>query len=279
MPDRRVPRSGPHPTSTMLTIRSKDNAFVKELFALAHASRERKKRGLSVLDGAHLVTAALDCGIALQSVAIAESAAGGDEAQDIAARLAGTDCHLAMLADELMVHVSGLETPAGVIGVVATPAGTPIPDGADVLALDNVQDPGNVGSLLRSAAAAGVRHVAFGRGTAFAWSPKVLRAAQGAHFSLNIVEGADIESFLKSYRGDSLALVANQVGAASLFDTPVHGAVALLLGNEGAGLSPGVLSAAKRRVTLPMPGKIESLNVAAAGAIALFEIVRQRSTK
>lgn len=261
----------------MKSIRSRDNPAVKQLIALAHSSRERKKVGLTVLDGVHLIDAYRRAIGAPKQVAIAESAVTRDDVRGILRDL--DERTLISLPDAYFREISSLDSPSVAVALVETPIARPTPDNATVLMMDDIQDPGNVGSLLRSAAAAGVKDVMTSKTTAFCWSPKVLRAAQGAHFSLNIVEGADIESFLKSYRGDSLALVANQVGAASLFDTPVHGAVALLLGNEGAGLSPGVLSAAKRRVTLPMPGKIESLNVAAAGAIALFEIVRQRSTK
>lgn len=261
----------------MKSIRSRDNPAVKQLIALAHSSRERKKVGLTVLDGVHLIDAYRRAIGAPQQVAVAESAMMRD---DVVGILRGLDERtLISLPDAFFRDISSLDSPSVAVALVETPVAKTTPPDATVLVMEDLQDPGNVGSLLRSAAAAGVKEVLTSKTTAFCWSPKVLRAAQGAHFSLNIVEGADIESFLDIYRGESLALVANQVGTTSLFETPLRGPVALLLGNEGAGLSAGVVGAAKRRVTLPMPGKIESLNVAAAGAIALFEIVRQRSQK
>jgi TrmH family RNA methyltransferase len=176
-----------------------------------------------------------------------------------------------------MAAASSLDSPAFVMAIVPTPEAQDIPDHADlVLALEDVQDPGNVGSMLRSAAAAGVKHIALSSTSAFAWSPKVLRAAQGAHFSLNISEGVDLVEFIKRFQGHSLALAPAGKNTISLFETDLCKSTVILIGNEGAGLSVEVMSAATQLVTIPMPGKIESLNAAAAGAICLFELVRQR---
>jgi TrmH family RNA methyltransferase len=144
-----------------------------------------------------------------------------------------------------------------------------------VLLLDNLQDPGNVGTLLRTAAALGVQHAVLGEGTAFAWSPKVLRAGQGAHFSINIVEGVALATFLEGYHGNTLALVAAGEGAVPLAHAPFSEPFALMVGNEGQGLQPGLLARASHRVHIPMAGKVESLNAAAAGAIALYEWSRR----
>ena len=259
----------------MKTIRSRDNAFVKQLLGLAHSARERRKAGLTVLDGIHLVRAYLDAGGAPHALAIAESAVAREE---VAALLQSVSLPaVTLLADALMAEASALESPAFVMAMVSTPAIRPTPLDATVLVLEDVQDPGNVGSMLRSAAAAGVAEIVLSKTTAFAWSPKVLRAAQGAHFSLNIVEGVDVCEFARTYRGQLLALVAHGAGAKPLYDVDLVPPTAILIGNEGAGLSAEVLRAATHRVTIPMPGQIESLNAAAAGAICLFEMARQRS--
>src|SRR5207253_601016 len=142
------------------------------------------------------------------------------------------------------------------------------------LLLEDIQDPGNVGTLLRSAAAAGAGHVLLSAHCAFAWSPKVLRAAMGAHFGLNIVEGADLSDFVARYRGTSVALATR--GETSLYDLDLRRPTAFLVGNEGAGLSQPLQAAAKVRARIPMPGRIESLNAAIAGSLCLFESVRQR---
>ena len=259
----------------MKTIRSRDNALVKQLIALAHSSRERKKAGLTVLDGIHLVRAYIDAVGEPVDIMIGESAIDRLEVVELLGRC--QQARQSVFAEPLMAAASALDSPAFVMAIVSTPVPQAIPEDADVvLALEDVQDPGNVGSMLRSAAAAGVKHVALSSTCAFAWSPKVLRAAQGAHFSLNISEGLDLADFVRRMHGQALALVPSGGETKSLFETDLRNPTVLLIGNEGAGLSQELVATASARVTIPMPGKIESLNAAAAGAICLFELVRQR---
>ena len=255
-------------------IRSRDNAVVKQMIALAHSARDRKKLGLTVLDGIHLIRAYADALGAPQRIAVAESAVARDEVRALLTQCGGAD--VVLLADPLMSEISSLESPAFVVATIQTPQVSPLAAGACMLLLEDLQDPGNVGSLLRSAAAAGIREVVTSRSTAFAWSPKVLRAAQGAHFALNISEGRDLLNVLADYNGTSIALVVDPDPPASIYDCELAGPVAFLIGNEGAGLSSALRSAASVRVTIPMPGSTESLNAAAAGAVCLFEMVRQR---
>ena len=139
---------------------------------------------------------------------------------------------------------------------------------ADAVLLDGVQDPGNVGTLLRTAAAAGVRQVlAVDRACAAAWSPKVLRAGQGAHFVLDIVEDADLDALLsREYRGHGCRDLPGW-GDQFLFMMLVwQGPLAWVFGAEGLGVSPALIAAADHRIKIPMPGAVESLNVGAAAA-------------
>lgn len=258
----------------MKAIHSRENPTVKQLIALAHSSRERKKAGLTLLDGVHLIDAYRRSIGAPKLLAVGESAATRDDVRGI---LRGLDERsLVMLPDAFFREISSLDSPSMAVALVETPRAHDVPKDATVLVLDDIQDPGNVGSLLRSAAAAGIQEVLTSKTTAFCWSPKVLRAAQGAHFALNIVEGANLVDWLGDYRGRSLAMVASGADSIPLYSSAMRGPVAILLGNEGAGLSPRVLALATQRVTIPMPGTMESLNVAAAGAVVLFELVRQR---
>ena len=150
--------------------------------------------------------------------------------------------------------------------------------GADFcLLLADRQDPGNVGAILRSAAAAGVGQVFLSPHCAFAWSPKVLRAGQGAHFHLEIFEDVDLVAWVRDYRGTLVAAVTS--GGESLFTADLAGPVAVAIGNEGAGLSESLRAAAQGRVSIPMPGGFESLNAAAAAAICLFECVRRLAVR
>ena len=263
-----------NPVRQMKIIRSRDNTFVKQIVALAHSSRERRKAGLTVLDGIHLVRSYIDAQGPPHAVAVAESALARDELAGVLAKCSPQTVNV--LADKLMAEASSLDSPAFVMALVGTPEPSAVPFDSSILVLEDLQDPGNVGSMLRSAAAAGITQVMLSKNTAFAWSPKVLRAAQGAHFLLNIVEGSDVIAYIRHYRGQSLALVPRAAGVGRLYDVDMTGPTALLIGNEGSGLSQSLIAAATHRVTIPMPGKVESLNAAAAGAICLFEMARQR---
>ena len=240
---------------------------------LVSNASERRKTGLSVLDGAHLLQAFLDSGRKPEDVMV--SAAGVDQAEIAALLERCAPARVTLLSDALFEALSTVETPTGVIAAVRTPEAAPAPPTARLaLLLEEIQDPGNVGTLLRSAAAAGADHVLLSPGCAFAWSPKVLRAAMGAHFVVNVVERADLVAWIKDFRGVSVALVGDE--RKSLYEIDLRHPVAFLVGNEGAGLSPRLAAAASMRAHIPTSGRIESLNAAAAGAIALFEASRQR---
>lgn len=271
--------------TTAKVIRSRDNAFAKQLIALAHSSRERKKAGLTVLDGIHLARAYADAVGPPVAIAVAESALANAAIAQWFDAYAGqpTPPSRYVLSDALIAEASSLDSPSAVLATVTTPQARATPVNASaVLVLEDVQDPGNVGSMLRTAAAAGVREVVLSKTTAFAWSPKVLRAAQGAHFVLNIAEGVDAVAFTSTFSGQSIALVPRPVvldadlETTSLYTCDLRKPTAILIGNEGAGLSQALIKAATLRAMIPMPGQVESLNAAACAAIALFEMVRQR---
>ncbi|MGE5471467.1 MAG: TrmH family RNA methyltransferase [Bacteroidota bacterium] len=254
----------------MKLIQSRDNPFFKSIKRLAESGRERRKTGRTLLDGVHLVEAyETACG-PVETLVVAESAQAGDE---IAAYVAGRE--VVVLADALMRDLGLVDTPSGLLAVAALPARRAAPDlGQDAVLLDGVQDPGNVGTLLRTAAAAGVKQVLLSVGCAAAWSPKVLRAGQGAHFVLAIHEEADLAAFLEDYRGT--AAVTCLDGATSLYEARWTGTLAWIFGSEGLGVRRELIAAARLKIKIPMPGAVESLNVGAAAAICLFEMVRRR---
>ncbi len=260
----------------MKVVASRDNAAFKSLSRLASSASERRKTGLSVLDGPHLLAAFLDAGHQPEELAVTRAGLDDPEIARLVERSAAA--RVTLLADGLFEALSTVETPTGVIASVRTPAGRPASATAKLaLLLEDIQDPGNVGTLLRSAAAAGADHVLLSPHCAFAWSPKVLRAGMGAHFVVNIVEKADLAAFLATFRGASIALAGE--GTHSLYEMDLTGPIALLVGNEGAGLSAALREAASRRARIPMAGRIESLNAATAGSIALFEALRQRAAR
>jgi len=252
-------------------IQSRDNAFFKQLKRLAESGRERRKTGQTLLDGLHLVEAWETHRAPVRQLLVAESSLAGGE---IAAYVGERDC--IVLTDALMRELGIVDTPSGLLAVVDLPRASGAADlGADAVLLDGVQDPGNLGSLLRSAAAAGVRQVLLAPGCASPWSPKVLRAGQGAHFILDIHEEADLAAFMAAYCGTTAVTCLD--GSTPLFSARWEGPLAWVFGAEGQGVRPQLIAAAGLRVRIPMPGAVESLNVGAAAAVCLFEMVRRRA--
>ena len=258
----------------MKRIVSRDNAHFKELRKLCQSGRERRKSGLVLLDGMHLVESFEDRFGAPQEIVVSESGAGRRE---IASYLAGAARHgvISVLADALFAELACVETPSGILAVAAQPRCSGQADpAADAVVLDGIQDPGNLGSILRSAAAAGFVQVLLAADCAAAWSPKTLRAAMGAHFLLDIHEGCDLPAFLADYRGQAVLTALD--AATDVYALDLRSPVAWVFGNEGQGVSDAVACSTALHVRIPMPGATESLNVAAAAAICLFESVRQR---
>ncbi|WP_153131013.1 TrmH family RNA methyltransferase [Dechloromonas hortensis] len=254
----------------MKLIQSRDNAFFKALKRLAESGRERRKTGKTLLDGVHLVEAYEAAFGAVETLVVAESALAGGE---VARFVEGRDAVL--LADVLMRELGLVDTPSGLLAVAAMPDSFAAVDlEKEAILLDGVQDPGNVGTLLRTAAAAGIKQALLAPGCAAAWSPKVLRAGQGAHFALAIHEDADLAGFMAAYRGTTAVTCLD--GSTSLYEADWQGPLAWVFGAEGQGVSPALIAAARLRIRIPMPGAVESLNVAAAAAVCLFEAVRRK---
>jgi TrmH family RNA methyltransferase len=255
-------------------IQSRDNPQVKALLKLSASSAERRRTNTTLIEGERLLAAFRDAGGNARVIALSESAYAKPE---LRALVETTPAPAKLvLSDRLVEKISQVVTASGVIAAVETPKPAEAPrEISGALLLEGIQDPGNLGSILRSAAAAGVRHVFLSRDSVFAWSPKVIRAGMGAHFSLSIHEDADLTVIARRCRGRIVA--TDPRAQASLYDLVLREEVAWLFGNEGAGLSRAALELASERVRIPMPGASESLNVAAAVAICLFEQVRQRA--
>jgi TrmH family RNA methyltransferase len=250
-------------------ISSRDNPLFKQLKALSGSARERRLAGKILLDGAHLLESYLEIFGEPELLVVTE----GELALDVLNlldRLA--EIKTITMPASMFAAISPVTTPTGILALVRTPLLMPPQVPTFVLMLENIQDPGNMGSMLRNAAAAGVDVVFLSEGCTEAWSPKALRGGQGAHFVLPIVEHVDLVHQLRLFNGTAFATTMH---GESLYKQDLTGAVAFMIGNEGAGLSQSVLDAADVKVTIPMPGQVESLNAAAAAAVCLFERVRQ----
>jgi len=255
-------------------VSSRDNPRLKRLRRWATQGRARREEGVLLLDGLHLITALQASGHALDEVIVSTSGAGKREIADWLDMHAAIDTII--VPDPLFAEIAVTETPSGILAVA--PAFVPaagVDNGRDCVVLDGIQDPGNLGTLLRTAAAAGVGQALLGPGCADPWAPKTLRAGQGAQFELEIHEVDDLPAALAAYRGTRI--VTRLDAARSLYDTPLAGPLAWIFGAEGQGVSAAVAATADIGIFIPMPGRTESLNVAAAAAICLFEMVRRRA--
>lgn len=260
----------------MRRINSRDNARYKALRRLAESSRERKSAGLSLLDGPHLVSAYGAHIGAPEQLVLSASGLDKPEIRTLVDRLGGSE--LLVLSDTLFKDISPVVSPTGVVAVVKTPQSRSLPARLETcVMLEDLRDPGNLGSILRTAAAAGIKQVFLSASSVHAWSPRVLRAGMGAHFMLQVYEQVDLPAALDAFPGTPVA--ASATASRSLFDTDLSGPVALLFGNEGGGLSAALRAKARVEVAIPMPGRTESLNVAAAVAVCLYERVRQIAAK
>ena len=250
-------------------ITSRDNPALVRLRKLGADASGYRKTGSVWIEGDHLLRAALQRGWRPALVVITEAAM-----QDAAlAALAESATRVLVVPVVLFKTLSGLESPAQIGAELTLPATPAIEPNAASVVLDRLQDAGNVGAILRSAAAFGVRQVLALKGTAALWSPKVLRAGQGAHFGLRLVEGL---------AANELAALAVPLVATSSHTEHSLNRVALpspcawVMGHEGQGVSAALMARCALTVGIPQPGGEESLNVAAAAAICLYESERQK---
>ena len=243
-------------------ITSRSNGFLKDLKRLAQDSTAYRRQGQVWLEGDHLLRAALQRGRRLHTLVLAESLAQGSDAQAWAAQ-ADACC---VVADALWRDFSTLESPAPVGALLALPEAPSLQASVPTVVLDRVQDAGNVGAILRSAAAFGFGQVLAIKGSAALWSPKVVRAGMGAHFALNLVESLEPEA-LEALALPLLATSSHQ--GEFLHRARLPWPCAWVLGHEGQGVAPALMARADQLVRIAQPGGEESLNVGAAAAICL----------
>lgn len=245
----------------VMQITSRENPLLKELRRLAADSTAYRKLGRFWVEGDHLCRAALARGHQPAVAVFSESAW-----PLVPSALAQAAIKNIVIPDPLFDAISGLESPARMGFVFELPAAPALQSGVATVILDRVQDAGNVGSILRSAAAFGFGQVLALTGTAALWSPKVLRAGMGAHFGLQLIEGLELPA-LDNLAVPIIVTSSHQGALIQLQRLPTPCAWAL--GHEGQGVAPELMARAALRVRIGQPGGEESLNVAAAAAICL----------
>ena len=249
-------------TTAPLLITSRDNPLIVELHKLGASPTAYRKQGRVWLEGDHLCQAALDRGFRPALALYSESFWPETKSEWVQSAIKNI-----VLPDALFAYISTLESPASMGFVLDLPETAKLQSSVGSVVLDRVQDAGNVGSILRSAAAFGFSQVIALKGTAALWSPKVLRAGMGAHFALKLIEGVEPSEL----RVLTLPLVVTSShDGAELGSCALPSPCAWVLGHEGQGVSPILMDLATLKVRIGQPGGEESLNVAAAAAICLY---------
>jgi TrmH family RNA methyltransferase len=238
-------------------------------------SKERRENEAFVAEGVRLVEEALRAKWPFRFVLAGESLS--ERGSALVAELQSRGVETEIVANNLMQSISETETSQGILAVLEH-VQLPVPQALSfVLIIDQIRDPGNLGTLLRTAAAAGVQAVLLPPETAEAFAPKVVRAGMGAHFRLPI-QSLTWDEIRTTTQGLKIHL-ADMEGSISCWQADFRSPLALIVGGEAEGASQPARELATTQVSIPMPGKSESLNAAVAGAILLFEVVRQRSRK
>lgn len=248
-------------------ITSAANPLLRQMQRLVSDPGAYRKLGLAWLEGDHLCRAYLARGGRPREAVLSERAMARADLSALAAKAA----RVTVVDDRVMAGISTLESPAAIGFLIELPAPAhPLAENVASVVLDRLQDAGNVGSILRTAAALGVRQVVALKGTVALWSHKVLRAGVGAHFGLHLVEGvaADDADTLDQVRAPWVATSSH--GGADLPQAALPRPCTWVFGHEGQGVAPVLMARCRTTVRIPQPGGEESLNVAAAAAICLY---------
>jgi len=258
-------------------ITSSKNQHVQHIRELLAKKTAREEHGSFIVEGVRLCEEALKTGIPPRLVLYSDacSARGLELVQQ--AGTAGSKVFL--VKHDILDVISDTETTQGLLMVMQTHP-LHLPGQMDfVLVIDQVRDPGNLGTILRTAVAAGAQAVFCTPGSVDAWSPKVVRSAMGAHFYVPIVLKSwnEIFDLCKSQQQPLTTYLAESAGGTALWKADLKSPIALVVGGEADGASPEVKKAVDGLINIPMPGGFESLNAAVAASIILFEVVRQRS--
>jgi RNA methyltransferase, TrmH family len=259
----------------MDVITSRQHPIVKEFRDLARGTGP-----LMLLDGWHLLSEAAAARVVVDKIAICGPPTANEKT--VVDRLRRAGAQVVEVSGTVLNALSPVSSPTGVVASARIPSvassAVLAPAPALVLAAAGLQDPGNAGAIIRSAAAAGASGVVLDELSADPWGWKALRASMGSAFHLPVVRSRAIAALVSEWRNSALRIVATVPrGGVSMYDVDFRQPTAVLLGGEGAGLSEELSAAAETRVSIPMHGAIESLNAAVAAAVLLYEARRQRT--
>jgi TrmH family RNA methyltransferase len=258
-------------------ITSTQNPRIQWVRRLQSKSKTRQADNVFIIEGVRLIEEAQSANWGLRYIFFTETL--GDRGKKLVDTFLGSETKLELVSANVMQAISDTKNPQGILAVVAMKS-LPVPDQLDfVLILDRLRDPGNMGAILRTAAAAKVQAVLLTTGSVDVYSPKVLRAGMGAQFRMPIQNKEWIEIKTQINNANLHTFLATSDGKVTYHEAEFQRPLALIIGGEADGVSDKIFQSADSRVMIPMPGGGDSLNAAVAAGILLFEIARQRESK
>jgi TrmH family RNA methyltransferase len=250
-------------------ISSPENKIYKDCVRLAR-KKYRDREGRFIIEGRNIVAEAFAAGARVETVILNEGVAAGQD----------YSCRLCTMSRKLFSRISQTENSQGVIAIVRKNRDAEdgfrkaIPDGGNLLVLDKVQDPGNIGTMIRTAEGAGYAGVLCVKGTGDPYSPKAARAAAGSLFRMRICTGVEEHALAAMLCAMGKRMVVTAMEGEDYREASLHRDIALIIGNEGNGVSREIMEQADLRVRIPMAGKLESLNASVAAGILMYEAAR-----
>lgn len=264
----------------MTVITSSQNPVIKEIRAMK-LKKHRDAAGRFFIEGVRFVREALQEQVSIERVLVSAQLAGVRGGTELMADMEAQGLELYSVDDKIFREISDTETPQGVLAVLKKQCYSleQLADATFLVVLEDIQDPGNLGTLIRTADAAGASGVLLSRGCADLYNPKVLRSTMGSLFHIPIVTGLDLLQAVPLLQKAGVQFLAAHLdGQVPYFHVDMQGKTAILIGNEANGLSTEISGLADTLVRIPMPGRAESLNASVAGAVLIYELVRQRLT-
>jgi len=263
-------------------ITSPNNNTVKEVKQLKER-RYREEKGLFFIEGSRFVEEAVKENITLNKLFISEKFASDADNEDLIHRASSKSHDTFVLTDKLFKEISDTGNPQGILAVISVKQyllHDVLNDNSFIILLDAIQDPGNMGTIIRTADAAGVTAIIASKGSVDIYNPKVLRSTMGSVFRIPVVHSENIESAIAEIKKHGIKIYAAHLdGETDYFNIDYPSNSAFIIGNEANGISDSVASCADMLVKIPMPGKAESLNASIAAALLMYEVIRQRNMK
>ena len=261
-------------------IQSSQNNTIKEIKAL-HLKKNRDAQDLYFVEGIRFVSDAIDNGQTIEKVIVSDKLEGLNGGKELIERVSALCENCFLVPEKIFKEISDTQTPQGILAVLKKRAfelEEVIEQGSSVVILDSLQDPGNVGTIIRTADAAGISAVILSKGCVDLFSPKVLRSTMGSVFHMPIFEGLSIKETIDLFKQLGYKVIASHLdGTNNYYDEELTGKCAIIVGNEANGISQETAAMADKLVKIPMPGRAESLNASVAASIMIYEMVRQKN--